>query len=260
MKIARTGLCLMFLLLFLVPARAQQGSSPSNGAGEFYRVEFEYRNWNAKLISELEVGPDPTNVSLADDLGVPNERINVFMGAVRLIPWLKVRGSYLKQEYVSSATIRRNLTIDGTTIVALTTVDTAATLQYTTIGAEVDLYGSNALVLSVVGDYTRFRTETLLDGSDGSEVDLGQRELGLLTLGVKIRVYLTPKFAVNGEASGMSKGGSGVLTNLDASAIYNFNPNLAFSFGYQHRYARLDRGDREIFRLKGTYFGASVRF
>ena len=71
---------------------------------------------------------------------------------------------------------------------------------------------------------------------------------------------MTPKFAVTGEASGMKKDGSGVLTNLDALATYNFNQNFAFSFGYQHRYARIDRGDREIFRLKGSYFGVSVRF
>ena len=260
MKLARMGLCLMFLLLFLVPASAQQRFRRASGAGELYRVEIEYRSWNAKLISELEVGPDSTNVSLADDLGLPDKRINVFMGAARLISWLKVRGSYLKQEYASSATIRRDLTIDGVTFVALTPVDTAAILQYTTIGAEGDLYASGSFVFSVVGDYTRFRTETQLNGADGTEADLGQRELGLLTLGMKVRVYMTPKFAVTGEASGMKKGGTGVLTNLDALATYNFNQNFGVSFGYQHRYARIDQGDREVFRLKGSYFGVSVRF
>ena len=118
MKLARVGLCLMFLLLFLVPASAQQRRRPTYGVGEFYRVEFEYRSWDAKLISELEVGPDSTNVSLTDDLGLPDQRINVFMGAVRVVSWLKVRGSYLKQEYAATATIRRDLTIGGTTFPA----------------------------------------------------------------------------------------------------------------------------------------------
>ena len=260
MKLARTGLCLMFLLFFVVPANAQQRARLNNGAGEFYRVEFEYRNWNAKVITELEIGPDPINVSLSDDLGLPDERIHHFMGAARMLSWLKLRGSYFKREYEATATIRRDLTIGGTTLPALTSVDTAQILQYTTIGAEVDLYASDYFVFSAVGDYTRFRTETLLDGADGSQVDLGQRELALLTLGVKLRIYLTPNFAVTGEASGMKKEGSGVLTNLDGLATYNFNRNFAVSFGYQHRYARIDQGDREIFRLKGTYFGVSVRF
>jgi len=47
---------------------------------------------------------------------------------------------------------------------------------------------------------------------------------------------------------------------LDILATYNFNQNFGVSFGYQHRYARIDQGDREIFRLKGSYLGASVRF
>lgn len=260
MKLARTGLCLMFFLLSLAPAGAQQRARVNNGAGEFYRVEFEYRNWRGKLVSELEVGPDSTNISLSDDLGIADERIHHFMGAVRLVSWLKVRGSYFKREYAATATIRRDLTIDGTTIPALTDVDTAQSLEYLTIGAEADLYGSEYFVFSAVGDYTRFRTDTLLEGSNGSLVDLEQRELALLTLGLKLRIYLTPNFAVTGEASGMKRDGSGVLTNLDAVASYNFNRNIAVSFGYQHRYARLDQGDREIYRLKGSYFGATVRF
>ena len=259
MKVARTGLCLMFLLLFLVPARAQQRGVIS-GAGESYRVEFEYRNWDAKLVTELEVGPDSTNVSLSEDLGIPDERIHQFMGAVRIVSWLKARGSHLKREYAATATIRRDVTMDGTTIPALTSVDTAQTLEYMTIGAEGDLYGSEYFVFSMVGDYTRFRTDTRLLGSDGSRIDLGQRELALLTLGLKLRIYLTPNFAVTGEASGMKKDGSGVLTNLDGVASYNFNQNFAVSFGYQHRYARIDQGDREVYRLKGSYFGATVRF
>ena len=260
MKVARTGLCLMFLLLVQVPAGAQQRVGVNYGLGELYRVEFEYRNWDASLITELEVGPNSTNVSLSDDLGVPDERIHHFMGAVRMVSWLKARGSYLKREYAATATIRRDLTMDGTTIPALTDVDTAQTLEYGTIGAEGDLYSSEYFVFSAVGDYTRFRTDTRLLGSNGSLVDLGQRELALLTLGLKLRIYLTPNFAVTGEASGMKRDGSGVLTNVDGVVNYNFNRNFAVSFGYQHRYARIDQGDREIYRLKGSYFGATVRF
>jgi hypothetical protein len=250
----------MFLLLLRVPAGAQQQAGTINGLGELYRVEFEYRNWDASLITELEVGPDSTNVSLSEDLGVPDERIHHFMGAVRIVSWLKARGSYLKREYAATVMIRRDLTIDGTTIPALTNVDTDQTLEYVTIGAEGDLYASEYFVFSAVGDYTRFRTDTRLLASNGSLVDLGQRELGLLTLGLKLRIYLTPNFAVTGEASGMKKDGSGVLTNLDGLATYSFNRNFAVSFGYQHRYARIDQGDREIYRLKGSYFGATVRF
>jgi len=259
MKLARAGLSLTFLLLSLVPAVAQQRPL-TTGAGEFYRVEFEYRNWDGKLITELEVGSDPTNISLTDDLGAPDERVHHFLGAVRLAQWLKLRGSYLKRDYEATATIRRDLTIAGTTLPALSTVDTTQTLQYTTIGAEGDLYAAEYFVFSVVGDYTRFYTETLLDSSDGSLVDLRRRELGLVTLGVKLRVYLTPAFSLSGEASGMKKDGSGVLTNLEGLGTYNFGRHFAVSFGYQHRYARLDKGDREIYRIKGSYFGATVRF
>ena len=260
MSIVRVGFGLIFVLLSVAYASAQQRTRINNGLGEFYRVEFEYRNWNAQIVTELEVGPDSTNVSLSDDLAIPDERINVFMGAARLLSWLKARGSFLKQEYDASAVLRRDLTIGGVTFPALSTVDTTLTLEYTTIGAEGDLYASQYMVFTVVGDYTRFRADTVLEVSQGNRTDLGRRELGLLTLGLKLRVYLTPHLSATGEASGMKRDGTGVLTNLDGVLTYNFNQNFAVSFGYQHRYARIDQGAREIFRLKGSYFGASVRF
>lgn len=261
MRLTRTGLFLTFVLLPVADASAQRQTAVGSGLGELYRVEFEYRNWNAKLTTELEVGPGSTNISLSNDLGVPDERINVFMGAVRLMRFLKARGSYLKREYDSRATIRRDLTIGGVTFPALTDVDTALTIEYTTIGAEGDLYSTREFIFTVVGDYTRFRVDTVLNGSDGSEVDLGRREIGLLTLGLKVRIYLTPGAAVTLEASGMKKDGTGVLTNVDAVFNYNFNKHFALSLGYQNRYARVDQlGNREIFRLAGGYFGAVVRF
>ena len=265
MKVGRTGLFLTLVLLSGDYANAQQRRSPGKtagtGYGEFFRVEFQYRNWNAKHITELEIGPDSTNISLGDDLNLPDERINVFMGTVRIMRFLKARGSYLKREYDGSATIRRDLTIGGVTFPALTDMDTALTIEYTTIGAEGELYATREFIFSVVGDYTRFRADSLITGSNRGAAALGRREVALLTLGLKVKVYLTPAAAVALEASGMKKGGTGVLTNLDATFFYNFNQYFAVSAGYQNRYARIDQpGRREIFRLAGGYFGVVARF
>lgn len=265
MRLGRTGLLLIFLSLSVGYASAQQrrapGTAVGTGYGEFFRVEFQYRNWNAKHTTELEIGPGSTNISLGDDLNVPDERINMFMGAVRIMRFLKARGSYLKRDYEGSATIRRDLTIGGVTFPVLTDIDTAATIEYTTIGAEGDLYSTREFIFSVVGDYTRFRADTIIRGSNNGVAALGRRELALLTLGLKVKVYLTPAAALVVEASGMKKGGTGVLTNLDATFFYNFNKYFAVSIGYENRYARLDQpGRREIFRLAGAYFGVTVRF
>lgn len=265
MRLGRTGLLLVFVLLSVGYVNAQQrrapGRSAGTGYGEFFRVEFQYRNWNAKHITELEIGPGSTNISLGDDLNVPDERINLFMGTVRIMCFLKARGSYLKRDYAGSATIRRELTIGGVTFPALTDMDSALTIEYTTIGAEGDLYATREFIFSVVGDYTRFRADTAIRGSNGGAAALGRREVALLTLGLKVKVYLTPAAAIVVEASGMKKGGTGVLTNLDATFFFNFNQYFAVSIGYENRYARIDRpGRREIFRLAGAYFGVAARF
>ena len=265
MRLGRTVFLLVFVFLSVGYASAQQrrapGQAAGTGYGEFFRVEFQYRNWNAKHTTELEIGPGSTNISLGDDLNLPDERINVFMGAVRLMRILRARGSYLKREYEGSATIRRDLTIGGVMFPALTDMDTALTIEYTTIGAEVDLYSTREFIFSVVGDYTRFRADTAIRGSNGSAAALGRREVALLTLGLKTKIYITPAAAIVFEASGMRKGGTGVLTNLDATFFYNFNQHFAVSIGYENRYARVDQpGRREIFRLAGTYFGVAARF
>ena len=84
MRLGRTGLLLIFLSLSVGYASAQlrraPGTAVGTGYGEFFRVEFQYRNWDAKHTTELEIGPGSTNVSLGDDLNVPDERINMFMG------------------------------------------------------------------------------------------------------------------------------------------------------------------------------------
>ena len=85
--------------------------------------------------------------------------------------------------------------------------------------------------------------------------------MALLTLGLKVKVYLTPAAALLLEASGLKKEGTGVLTNLDATFFYNFNRHFALSIGYENRYARVDQPERrEFFRLAGGYFGVTVRF
>ncbi len=132
MRLGRTGLLLTFVFLSVGYAGAQQrrapGASAGTGWGEFFRVEFQYRNWNAKHTTELEIGPGSTNISLGDDLNLPDERINMFMGAVRILRFLRARGSYLKRDYEGSATIRRDLTIGGVTFPVLTDMDTALTM------------------------------------------------------------------------------------------------------------------------------------
>ncbi len=260
MRIARLALLVTLPLMPVANANGQQ-TQVGMGKGETYRVEFEYRRWNAKLTSELEVGLGATKISPTDDLGIDDKQENEFLGAVRIISWLKARGSYVRYQYDATRTATRDLTYAGVTFPAGTTVDTAMTLKYTTIGGEADLFSRREFVFSVVGDYTRFEADTVLSSADQGEADAGLMRVDLPTFGLKARVYLTPNFALTVEASGMRRESEGVLTNVDAVATFNFNPHAAVSFGYQNRYARVAGvAVRETFRLKGGYLGVTLRF
>jgi hypothetical protein len=267
MILARSGSLVLtpVALVLTLPllAAAQQRSV---NLGEVSTVEFELRRWRSDLDFELRLstpGVPGTTIDDLDDLGFPAERTWDYHFAVRLLSRLKVRGNWFKVEYAGTVTPSSEICIAGLCAPAATELASSLDLEQLRAGAEVELLKSNYVILAVVGEYGRIETSMGFETSTASATP-EPLLMQLPLFGLKSRVYLTPALALTAEAVGMKRESKGVWTDFDASATYSVKPNFAFSYGYRNSYIR-DKsveaaGDRAVFRLRGQYFSATVRF
>jgi hypothetical protein len=254
MKSSRLGFYLAILVF-----SAGEASGQSIGLGEENRFEFEYRRWRPTLVSDWEVG-NGTAIHPKEDLGVSDEDESDFRGFLRFGRWVKVRGSYVSFDFQGSKTVEKDITLADITFPEGSNVDTSLKLQHYKVGVEVDILLLREGFLAVVADWSRTEARPILTSSE-TEANGGVLRVQLPTLGLKGRVYLTRGLALTVEASGMRKGGSGVITDVEGVVTYSFSRNFGVSFGYRNLYTKwLDGDDRATFRLRGNFFSATVRF
>lgn len=256
------------LLLFPIPLALASSllaqSRPSPNYGEMTTVEVEVRRWRSELISELRFSGDGVRGSdlTPQGLGLPVERTWDYRGALRVTRRLKLRGSYFLVKYEGGTEPGSDLGIDGLVVPAGSPLDSRLELESLRVGAEFDVLTGAYGYLAVVGEYGRFQARTAF--ASAGEERSAELEVQMPLLGAKGRVYLTPALALTVEAVGMKQESEGVLTDFEGSVSYSLIPNLALTYGYRNSYSRVKpvetAGDRALFRLRGQYFGVTVRF
>ena len=156
----------------------------------------------------------------------------------------------------------RDLQIAGSTFPAGTTLSSMLELELRRGGLQFDLLQGTYGYIGVTGEWARFSAKNSYESPEAS-VSPATLRMDLAVFGVASRAYLTPALAVTFEANGMKRESTGVMTDLDGSVTYNAIPNLAFTYGYRNSYNRFKSGEpesRAIYRLRGQYFGVSIRF
>lgn len=242
---------------------AQRGRSPN--LGEQSRVEVDVRRWRSDLVSELRFSVPGTlgsDFSPVTDLGLPPERAFDYHFAVRLTDRIRIRGNWFRISYAADTVTNESYLISGDFYQAGTVMTTELELEQRRGGLSFALLTGEYGWLAVVGEWARFTADNAYRGDDKETVPLPLR-MDLPLFGVKTRIYLTPALAVSIEGLGMKRESIGVMTDFDASVTYNAIPNLAFSYGYRNSYNRFkedEPANRSIYRLKGQYFGVTVRF
>jgi hypothetical protein len=242
--------------------RAQAGRSPN--PGESYRVEVELRRWRSDLITELRLsggGIPGTTIDPFEDLGLENERIFDYHFRVRLVRRVKLRGSWMKVKYQGETAVSSALCVAGLCVPQGGVVSTTLELEETRGGAEVDLLSGDYGFLAIAGEYGRFEARPTFESASASSGE--PLRLNFPLFGIKARAYMTPSLALSVEGMGW-KNDDGVWTDFDASATYSAGRNLGFSYGYRNSYVRFryiePAGDRAVMRVRGHYFGVTVRF
>lgn len=253
------------MVLASAPSMAQSQAGKSPNMGESYRVEAELRRWRSDLITELRLsggGIPGTTLDPFEDLGLENERIFDYHFRVRLVRRVKLRGSWMKVKYQGETVAESALCVAGLCVPAGGGISTTLELEETRGGAEVDLLQGDYGFLAIAGEYGRFEARPAFESGSASSGET--LRLGFPLFGIKGRAYMTPALALSVEGMGWKNESEGVWTDFDASATYSAGKNLGFSYGYRNSYVRFKSiepaGDRAVMRIRGQYFGVTVRF
>ncbi|HSF20152.1 MAG TPA: hypothetical protein VLK65_31845 [Vicinamibacteria bacterium] len=243
---------------------AQGRRSPN--LGELSTIELEVRRWRGDLDSELRLSGDGIPGSTLDpaaDLGIPAERTWDYRLGLRITNRLRLRGAWFRTKYESEIVLTKDIAIGGLEVPRGAVLESFLELEQVQAGAEFALVRGVYGFISVVGLYERFQARSRFQ-SEGTTTEPEPLRIELPVFGFKGRVYLTPALAVTAEGLGMKRESEGVVTDVDVMATYNFIPNVAFSYGYRNSYNRVksveEVDDRAVFRMRGQYFGVTVRF
>lgn len=259
------GLWVLSLLVVSGTSAFAQAQRPNPNFGEQSRVEIDVRRWRSNLVSELRFSvPDilGSDFDPVADFGLPAERTFDFHFAVRIIERLRIRFNWFKVTYNADTVLSEPLIIGGDFYALGGVVTSFLDLEQRRGGAEFDLVRGVYGWLAVVGEWARFDANNAYHSS-GRDTTIQPLRMSLPLFGIKTRIYLTPALAVSVEGLGMKREAIGVMTDFDASVTYNAIPNLALSYGYRNSYNRFKENEpasRMIYRLRGQYFGVTVRF
>ncbi len=259
------GLWVLSLLVLSGTSAFAQAQRPSPNMGEQSRVEVDIRRWRSDLVSELRFSVPGTLGSDFDpvsDLGLPAERLFDVHFAVRLAKRLRIRFNWFKGSYNADTVTGEAFIIGGDFYASGSVVTSFLELEQRRGGVEFDLLRGEYGWLAVVGEWARFEANNAYQSND-ADTTIPPLRMSLPLFGLKTRIYLTPALAVSVEGLGMKREAIGVMTDFDTSVTYNAIPNLAFSYGYRNSYNRFKEDEpasRTIYRLRGQYFGITVRF
>ncbi len=265
MGLVKTCILLVLFSMAETVATAQMRQRPSINYGERSTFEFELRRWRSDLVSEMRLSnPDliGSNFDPVLALGLPQQRTFDYHVGVRLTRRIKVRANWFRARYDADVIVSEALTISGTTFPTGATLTSFVELEQRRGGIHFDLWTGQYGYVAVAGEWARFRATTDFSSS-GASVTPVPLTMDLPIFGLASRLYLTPALAVSAEALGMKREEIGVMTDVDISVTYNAVPSLGFSYGYRNSYNRfknVEPESRAIFRLRGQYFGVTIRF
>ena len=258
--------CMLLVLFSMAETVATaQTQRPSPNYGERSTVDFELRRWRSDLVSEMRLS-NPEGIASNFDpvlaLGLPQKRTFDYHFRVRLTRKIKIRANWFRVRYDADAIVSEDLTISVITFPTGAILTSFLELEQRRGGVQFDFWSGQYGYLAVAGEWVRFSAKTDFS-SPGAEVTPVPLTMDLPIFGIASRLYLTPALAVSVEALGMKREETGVMTDVDFSITYNAVPSLGFSYGYRNSYNRfknVEPESRAIFRLRGQYFGVTVRF
>jgi hypothetical protein len=255
-----TGAAALLLVGLATPARAQSVLPPA----ERYKLRLSGFTWGTDLEGTIQKGfgdEQGTELDLAADLGVGDERTYVVSGAIQLKPGLKLRGSYTKIDYAGDTAARQNFRFGDDQYFVGEQVITTIRGRFYTGALEWDFVKRPGGFLGVFIGGKVLDGDFLVVAPGAGKRDVESGVGGLPVVGVASRFYSGRRFSVETEYSGMSIGSRGAVWELNLSARLHLSDRLAVSGGFRRLRIRAEptegRDSVEV-RLSGAIFGVEL--
>jgi hypothetical protein len=247
-----------FALAGAVPAAAQSEHAPA----ERYTVRLEYLFWSPQPKGEVQKGVSAVEGTLLDveaDLGLAEHAANPARGTLRLGTSWKLRGSWSPIDFRGQATASRGFVYGTTVVQAGQRVFASLKGNYITTELAWDFLRRPQGFLGLLVGVKFVDVDSLVLNEETSSRVVETERLPIPVLGLAGRAYLTSRFSVEGELSGLTIGDRGHVFEVFLAARVHLSDHIAATAGYR-KLALEGRDGRDYLDLDlGTWtLGAEI--
>jgi hypothetical protein len=260
----------VFLVVVLAASRANaQFNAPDPAPGEQAHAELSLLFWtptpqlqlNTGGLTNTGVGP----VDFVGEFGIADKRLREYRMTAKPGRHHKLRYSSLPIKYEATATLNRSIQFGGLTVPVSTTATATLDWRLRRYGYEWDFLAMDRGYIGVITELKDNKVSATVASPFGTET--AERRAVIPTVGIGARGYPHRLFSITGEFTGFKMPErfkdtlSGKFTDLDLYGTISLGRNVAVQGGYRSvlvEYA--SDGDTGNLRLKGLYWGGSLRF
>jgi hypothetical protein len=248
--VARVALLVPVASLVLVGAGAASAQSAAPSP-EQYRLRVEYLWWKPPLSGEIQKGVSDVDGTLLDvesDLGIEKAKANDLRGSLRLGSSWKLRGSWTPLDFGGDVPASQSFVYGTTLVLPGQRVVTSLRGNYFTGELEWDFVKSSGGFLGLTFGAKYFDVDVLLLNADTSSRVAETRRLPIPVVGLAGRTYLSQRFSLGGEVSGLTLGNRGHVWEIFLAARVHLSDRLAGTGGWR-KVVIEGRDGRDFFNL-----------
>jgi hypothetical protein len=204
-------------------------------AAEQYHLRLEYLWWSPQPTGQIQRGVGDTEGTLLDvesDLGIGKASMNVARGSLRLGPSWKLRGSWAPLDFRGDVIADRAFDYGTTGVEPGDQVITSLKGNCITGELAWDFVRRPTGFLGLLVGVKYFDVDVLLLNATTSSRVAETEKLPIPVLGLAGRAYLSRRFSVEGELSGLPAGNRGHVWEILLAARFHLSDHIAGTGGW----------------------------
>jgi hypothetical protein len=202
---------------------------------EQYSLRLEYLWWSPQPTGQIQRGLGDVEGTLLDvqsDLGIGKASANTLRGSLRLGPSWKLRGSWAPLDFRGDVIADRAFDYGTTVVLPGQQVITSLKGNYITGELAWDFVRRPTGFLGLLVGVKYFDVDVLLLNASTSSRVAETEKLPIPVLGLAGRAYLSRRFSVEGEFSGLPAGNRGHVWETLLTARLHLSDHLAATGGW----------------------------
>jgi hypothetical protein len=266
----RTVLLVLFALALAAPRADAQFAARDPAPGEDFAFEISAIFWSPTPEMKVQTGAlaaiGETEVDFVKEFGIEKKRFREIRAVLKAGRKHKLRFNYIPIEYHQETTLARTITFGGRTFTVGLPAQGDLSWKMWTFAYEWDMVAADRGFFGVIIEGRKNEVLASLN-SPVSGLEATETKLWVPALGVIGRAYPSRNFSITAEFTGFkvpdfaTEKFEAKLYDFDIYGTVNFGKNVGVHGGYRSLLAEyLQTDDAGRMRLKGMYFGGSLRF